>query len=174
MPQTAANSLADSIIPASRAMLWYAAEATSDIPADRFARRPDGVTCSSPAFALGHLAIYPDKLLADFGLPHQDQSRYAAMFEAGNECKDDPDGSIYPSKDEILKLFFDRHNALIEALPSVDEATLAKPNPNERMRDMFPTLGSMAVFMLTSHTFMHLGQISTWRRVMGLGACMKM
>ena len=36
----------------------------------------------------------------------------------------------------------------------------------------FPTtLGRLTKFMCCSHTMMHLGQVSMWRRAMGLGSC---
>jgi len=40
-----------------------------------------------------------------------------------------------------------------------------------RMSEMFPTMGSAVMFMCGSHMQMHLGQISAWRRVMGMGSC---
>jgi hypothetical protein len=39
-----------------------------------------------------------------------------------------------------------------------------------RMTELFPTLGSLYNFYVGGHMMMHLGQISTWRRMMGLGA----
>jgi hypothetical protein len=35
---------------------------------------------------------------------------------------------------------------------------------------MFPTIGGAVNFLLVGHVQMHLGQVSTWRRVMGLGS----
>lgn len=167
-------TIAEVLLPSARRMVAYADLVTKDIPADQFARQPEGVSTSSPAFNIGHLATYPDKLFAMIGRPARDVSRYSELFGAGKECRDDPAGTIYPGKDELLALFFERYNALIETLPALAESELASPNPhpNERMRELFPTVGAMLAFMLLSHTFMHLGQISTWRRIMGLGPCM--
>ena len=45
------------------------------------------------------------------------------------------------------------------------------PNPSGgRMTELFPTLGSMHAFYTGGHIMMHLGQISAWRRMQGLGA----
>lgn len=168
------HTLAETLLPSARRMIGYADLLTKDIPADQFARQPQGINASSPAFVIGHLATYPDRMLATIGKPARDLARYNELFDAGKECRDDPEGTIYPPKEELLTLFFERHNALMEALPTLDAAVFTQPNPhpNERFREMFPTIGAMLAFMLLSHTFMHLGQISTWRRVMGLGPCM--
>jgi hypothetical protein len=36
------------------------------------------------------------------------------------------------------------------------------------MRDLFPTIGAAINFYLIGHVQVHLGQISAWRRGMGL------
>ena len=42
--------------------------------------------------------------------------------------------------------------------------------PNEQTRAYFPTVGSMVVFIMTSHEMDHLGQVAAWRRAAGLGS----
>ena len=55
----------------------------------------------------------------------------------------------------------------------MDDETFLKPNPNEgRMKELFPTIGAAVTFYLGGHVQMHLGQISAWRRAMGLTAAM--
>ena len=48
------------------------------------------------------------------------------------------------------------------------EAGLAKPLPDVRYRDRFPSIGYAAVHILSGHTALHLGQLTVWRRAMGL------
>ena len=44
-----------------------------------------------------------------------------------------------------------------------------QPNPMPApMSDRFPTLGSLHTFYSGGHLMMHLGQISAWRRMIGL------
>jgi hypothetical protein len=38
------------------------------------------------------------------------------------------------------------------------------------MTERFPTLGSVHAFYCGGHIMMHLGQMSAWRRMMGLGS----
>jgi hypothetical protein len=39
-----------------------------------------------------------------------------------------------------------------------------------RMKELFPTVGAAVNFLVVGHTQSHLGQISVWRRLMGLGS----
>jgi hypothetical protein len=141
---------------------------------------PDGIFAhlyhpqvNHPAFCVGHLAIYPDKALAMMGrhdlvrpLPIDE-----SVFKDGAPCVEQ-DGR-YPSKEILLPLFLDRYTVLIGALQEFPEARLADLNPMEgRMREMFPTLGAVLNFLLNNHVMMHLGQVSAWRRLAGLGSAM--
>jgi hypothetical protein len=38
------------------------------------------------------------------------------------------------------------------------------------MKQLFPTLGSVQTFYCGGHMMMHLGQMSAWRRMEGLGS----
>jgi hypothetical protein len=44
---------------------------------------------------------------------------------------------------------------------------LARPAP-ERMRSRFPTVANVLLGLMTSHFASHLGQLSAWRRAVGL------
>jgi len=149
----------------------------NDIPAESFARLPkaDGttVTINHPAFALGHLTLYPSKMLAAFGLdptPLDPPSGYEELFAPGVECQDDPEGSIYPSKDETLAAFFDRHEKCVETIKGLRDEDFERPLEVERYREAFGTAGGLSSFMLGAHAGFHLGQISAWRRAMGMGS----
>jgi hypothetical protein len=57
------------------------------------------------------------------------------------------------------------------ALRSTPDATFEQANPaTGRMAQLFPTLGSVQAFYCGGHLMMHLGQMSTWRRIEGMGA----
>lgn len=154
--------------------LTYAGATLKGVSAKDFARMPDGITTNTPAFVFGHLSIYPDRMLemigrADLAKPN---SKYEELFSAGRECRSDPDGTIYPPMEAIVTRFNERHQALLSALPETPDEVFARPNPLDRMRERFPTIGAVAVFLLASHVMMHLGQVSAWRRCMGLAPCL--
>lgn len=140
----------------------------------RFARLGgQEIKANHAAWVYGHLSLYSPRVLTHLG--QTDTLRVPAGFEElfknGAECRDDPDGTIYPTMQKIREFFFDGYSLAIARIAEADDALLAGPNPTEgRMRELFPTLGAMLNFYLTGHAQMHLGQISTWRRAMGLPA----
>ncbi|MEX0876139.1 MAG: hypothetical protein WD114_01660 [Phycisphaerales bacterium] len=144
------------------------------------ARQPrlDGkaIACNHPSFVYGHLAIYPEKIMRVIGAEPGDAAvpaNYGAVFEAGNECVDDPEGTIYPPFEEVLAHFNRASKTVIERVGVTDDKVFSCPiEGNERAAEFFGTAGVMASFMLHDHTMFHLGQLSTWRRAMGLGSAM--
>ena len=59
----------------------------------------------------------------------------------------------------------------IEAYRAADESLLNQPAP-EPMRGRFQTLGILAAALLSMHFALHNGQLSAWRRAMGLPSVM--
>jgi hypothetical protein len=91
------------------------------------------------------------------------------LFKNGAVCLDQP--GLYAGKDVLVATFFERQRLAIQAFTSADDKTLQAENPAEgRFKEMFPTIGGAVAFLLAGHVMMHLGQISGWRRAMGLGS----
>ena len=90
------------------------------------------------------------------------------MVAQGAECK--ADASLYPTKDVVIPFLKERYETLIDTIPSVSLETWSGPNPaGGRFAEMLPTVGTTVNFMLGPHVMMHAGQISHWRRAIGLG-----
>jgi len=168
------HPLVTAIIPSIRIAQGLFHSLLDGVSPDRFARQPEGINASHPAFILGHLSLYPPQMLAGLGvddLEPMDESR-RPLFEAGAECRDDPDGSIYPPMDEIVAEFDRVMSGAVERLPRVDPERFEQAPPPERSFDgLMPTMGAATNFILVAHPMMHAGQISTWRRAMGLPPC---
>ncbi len=158
------------VIPSAQRCLAFADLILAGIPAKDFARMPKGVKTNHPAFNFGHLALYPDRIFNMIGRTNQEQpdAKFTDLFAAGKECLDDPEGKVYPPMDKIVERFRTRHESVVKAIPEVSEDVWDRPNPNEKMVERFPTVGSIVAFLLSAHMMVHLGQISTWRRCMGL------
>jgi hypothetical protein len=145
-----------------------------------FARTPrvEGrvIEINHPAFNLGHLSLYPARVLEMCGLekgPAAMPAAWGELFTAGKECGDDPEGVIYPPMSELTEGYFGAYRHLLEALAGASDEALMCANPGEgRMKEMFPTIGSFVNFMVGPHMMSHLGQISAWRRCFGLGSAM--
>lgn len=158
--------------------LDYARRLLKSVEPATFARSATlgGVVLHSnhPAFVFGHLNLYACRVLGLLGLPEGSAvppSEWGALFKAGVDCRDDPQGTIYPPMETLTRFFFDSYGAVLKALPDVGDEVFLRENPAEgRMKEMFPTVGSAATFLVSSHIMSHLGQFSAWRRAAGLPA----
>lgn len=172
------DSMIGSIIADSAKLsVGYVERLLKDVAPEQFGRFAvvGGQTIESnhPAFILGHLSLYPSRVVRELGGDASaitPTSKYDALFSPAAKCVDDPDGTLYPSMEELTSTFFAAHRAAIEALLVSDDVLFATENSNERMREKFATVGAMHAFYMGGHMMLHVGQFSAWRRAMGLGA----
>lgn len=169
--------VADMILSSAKRSRAYAERLLKDVAPAQFARKPcpGGVTIDTnhPAFVYGHLVLYPHRIMTIAG---QDGSAIAPpggwedLFKAGVPCQDDPEGTIYPSMEQITAHFFRATDAALNAVAALPDDAFGAVNPEARSREFLPTVGNAALFLLNNHVMMHLGQVSAWRRCIGLGA----
>ena len=170
------NCIADSL----QLSLNYADRLLAGIDAGRFGRfaavgpagQATAVESNHPAFVLGHLALYTPRMVSQLGgTPTPVPARFESVFSKEGKCIDDPTGSVYPPMAEVVEVFRRGCQEAIAALRAASDDLLQRPNPAEgRMAQLFPTLGSLHGFYAGGHMMMHLGQVSAWRRMEGLGA----
>ncbi len=146
--------------------LGFAKTLVNDLSNDQMCQQPHGVV-NNPAWSLGHLAVAEGHLCQLFGVESPVPEGWGEIFRTGGVPSADP-GS-YPSRDELINVLAELHEKLNEAVSAADQDTLQREHPNEGTRKYFPTVGDVAVFLMTSHEMDHLGQIAAWRRAMGLG-----
>lgn len=153
--------------------LSYAERLLKDVPADQFARLANVggtvVNSNHPAFIYGHLALYGPRIAKELGgdvafIP----DTFEPVFSQTATCVDDPDATIYPAMDEVTSVFFEGYQKALAALESATDEQLAVTNPTETMIPKFPTMGSMHAFYVGGHMMIHMGQLSAWRRMMGM------
>ncbi len=132
------------------------------------------VESNHPAFVYGHLSLYASRIIEQLGGDASavtPSAKFQELFSKDAKCQDDPTGTIYPGQEEVTEAFFKSYEACLAVLRSTPDEAFQKPNPaGGRMTEMFPTLGSMQAFYVGGHFMMHIGQISAWRRMQGLGA----
>ena len=63
-----------------------------------------------------------------------------------------------------------QNDAALETVAKVNDEVFARPLPDENYRQHFSTIGVATLVYCCSHIAVHMGQVSTWRRCMGLGA----
>lgn len=166
------------IADAASVGLRYGKRLLENIPAERFSRMsaPGGQTVQSnhPAFVVGHLTLYPIKVLelvGQDGASARPPANYVTLFSKDAKCVDDADASVYPPKEELIAAFYSSYEAALSALRNCDDALLLGANPvDSPIKAVCPTLGSMLAFYVTGHVTSHLGQVSAWRRMEGLPA----
>ena len=153
-----------------RLSMRYADDLTKTIPAERFCEQPTADT-NHPAFCIGHLAIYANRVLEMIGradlkvaLPFTDEH-----FKNGAPCVAQ-DGR-YPSKAVLCEAFTAGWGKVLTALPTVSDEVFSGENPaGGGFKTNFPTIGDAVNFLCGGHQMMHLGQVSGWRRATGLGS----
>lgn len=153
------------VLPTYNLNLAYAQKLAADVPEDQMCAQPvPGRVMNHPAFLLGHMAWASDSVagMLDQQPTHAD---WKELFGTG--AKPLAERSRYPAKADLLKSLEDAHIRMAAALAKATPEALAAPAP-ERMRSRFPTVGHMALGLMTAHEGTHLGQFSAWRRAMGL------
>ncbi len=121
----------------------------------------------------GHLCLYPGRVATLLGVEAGEllpPDGWEDRFGPNSACVDDPQGAIYPGKDELLERYASLHDAVRSVIAGVGDTEWAEQTPVERYRGRFPTVLTAVAFLMGSHAMLHLGQVSTWRRVEGLGS----
>lgn len=161
----------------------YAKVLLAGIEPAMFARKPrfDGpggpkvVDTNHPAFVYGHLSLYPARLCTLVGAdprPVEPPAEWTELFKAGAACRDDEAGTIYPPMGAITEQFLRSTEGASEVVRGLSDEVLAQDNPHVQFRDRFPTVGVLVSFYLSGHVMMHMGQVSAWRRCVGLPSAM--
>lgn len=146
--------------------LGYATRLVADIPAEKMAFQP-APAMNHAAWVLGHLACTADMLGGLLGHDPVCPPDWASLFDWNSTPTSD--AGCYPSKAVLLQALTDAHAQIAVALPSVPASRWSETTPLEAVRGFLPTLGDCFVFVMAAHENMHLGQLSAWRRVQGLG-----
>ena len=166
---TTATHAGNFVAPA-RMLADFGTMLAADIDPEKFADRC-GTSINHPAFTLGHctyyLGIAANTLGASIGCGPDEKRLYAI----GVECVDTP--GTYPAKDDVLAAYTARCGEVAEFLESCEDAAFEAPNEDGPFEDRFDSKGQVAAFMVLVHTSFHLGQISGWRRAVGMGPAMK-
>ena len=134
-----------------------------DLSDEQMVSQPNGVV-NHPAWTLRHLASSSNFLATTLGLESTTPAAWDAPSPGGIPSGD---ASEYPSKAELLSQLKAQHERVAEAVSNADPETFTK-EPAEEMRSYFPKVGDLIDYMLTAHEGTHIGQISAWRRAMGL------
>jgi hypothetical protein len=140
---------------------------THDLADAQLALQPQGV--NHPAWILGHLSCTREWLKDALKLPERkgwNVAEWMAKFNRGSQIV--PERSQYPTKAVLLEALETTHREIEAGALAMSAADLARELTDERIRTMFPNVGTMVTGLMTTHEAFHMGQLSAWRRAMGM------
>jgi hypothetical protein len=145
--------------------LDFLREQLADVAAADMVAQPNGIV-NHPAWVVGHLT-YSCQLLAEtIGVPRWLPDDWDKRFGTGSVPVADP--NVYETKDDALAVLHDAQSRITRAVAGLDDALLDAPFPDESYREVFPTIRHALTQVLVAHTASHIGQLTVWRRAMGL------
>jgi hypothetical protein len=154
------------IFPVFSLNLTYANRLAADIAEEQMCLQPvAGRMMNHPAWIIGHLAWVADNGVVFLGLERATPAEWKELFAPSS--KPLPERERYPAKPVLLRALADAHLRLADTVTKAAPEVLAGLPP-ERMRRAFPTVKHALAGLMTSHESVHLGQLSAWRRAMGL------
>lgn len=145
--------------------LDYLARLVADVDDGQMSAQPGGAV-NHPAWVIGHLIYSCQAMCGELGVAPWLPEDWADRFGTGSRPL--ADRAAYPSKDALVDGLLDGRQRLVAAPAALSDEDLATPLPDERYRHLFPTLGHAVVHILGAHTAVHVGQITVWRRSIGL------
>lgn len=155
----------DSEFNVNRFLVSYCRMLVEDIADERLAEQPlPGV--NHPAWILGHLAFSADRACSLLDAPKELPATWTPLFGPGSK----PSASRidYASKDELLRAVEQGFERLRQTIVTATPEQFAKPSTNPRTKNALPSIKDGVAFLLTGHLGVHLGQFSTWRRMIGM------
>jgi hypothetical protein len=158
-------TMLDTAIQVNLFLIGYCRRLVADIADERLAEQPMPGT-NHPAWVLGHLAWTADRALELLGATPLLPGEWATLFGRGSTPSNSR--AVYASKDELLRAFEAGYEQLRERARSASPEQLSKPTTVALAKETLPTLKELVAFLLSGHMGVHLGQLSSWRRMIGL------
>lgn len=167
MSPPTASPLASAILITWKRNGEYGLRLVGDLADAQMTAQPiTGRIMNHPAWILSHLNVYAPICTAMLrGGTFEDplEVRYGQKSEVS------ADPAEYIARIPLIAEYSHLHDDAERALTIASPDIFAAPNPLERWRGMHPTVGDMLVTLMVKHESAHLGQLSAWRRAMGLG-----
>ncbi len=146
-------------------LMKYAQTMLEGIPDERMTEQPlPGV--NHPAWIVGHLAIAADGAVKLLGGATTLGAEWSKPYGRGSVAVGAR--SEYPSKEALVSALEQCYARARELAAAAGDDVLRGPNPNSLLKEGLPTVGDLVGFLLTGHLAIHLGQLSMWRRMIGL------
>ncbi len=146
----------------------YGQKLVADLSDAQMIAQPEwlaGPPMNHPAWILSHLNVYLPVIAAivenrDFDDPkgHQFGMHSAPQMVAG----------VYAAKSELMGTFAAGHARVRDSLESATDSVFDNPVRLPRWQPLFGSAAILLPYLMLNHENGHLGQLSAWRRAMGL------
>ncbi|MBM4111995.1 MAG: DinB family protein [Phycisphaerae bacterium] len=118
-----------------------------------------------PAWIVCHLRLYR-RVILDLLRGAAFDDPLDAPFGRGSKVSMEP--AAHPAPREMRETIERLGADVLAALDAAPTARFEAPNPLPRWRELHPRVGEQLVTLMVKHESFHLGQLSAWRRAMGL------
>jgi hypothetical protein len=145
----------------------YALRLVGDLSDEQMIAQPvPGRVMNHPAWTLAHLALYNDVIAKMLGrIQFEDPKEHPFGMKSSPQS----DAKVYPPRAQAIEAYERSHATAERALVECDAGIFAQDVPLARWRPLHPTIADMTIMLMAKHETLHLGQLSAWRRAMGLG-----
>jgi hypothetical protein len=146
----------------------YGPKLVSDLSDEQMVAQPapaGQAPSNHPAWVLSHLNAYLSVIEAIVAGQTFDDPKEHPF---GMMSKPAADASLYPSKAELVATFTTGHERIAQALSEAPADLLQQTITLPRWKEVMPKAGIALPYLMLNHENLHLGQLSTWRRVQGM------
>lgn len=147
--------------------LDFLREQVADVSDVDMTAQPNGVV-NHPAWTIGHITAATHLLARTIGVPKWLPTEWVQHYRTGSMPV--ADAGPYDSKNELLSKLREAQSKITQAIEQMNDSQLDQVFPAEAYRDVFPTIRHALTQVLIGHTAFHVGQVSLWRKAMGLPA----
>lgn len=162
------SAVMQGLMAAFRRNQEYGERLAHDLTDDHMVLQPDGLRdlpVNHPAWAYCHLNIYLEVIRSVIlGEPFDDPRDH----RFGMNSRPQADLSPYGTREQIIADWSNGHRQIIHLLETTDDRVFDQPVQLERWSDVMPNAGICLPYLMLNHENVHLGQISAWRRMLGL------
>ncbi len=153
--------------------LEFARQLVLDLTEEQMTYIPSEGLVNHPAFTLGHLISGSAMLVEDLGGDFDMSNEWKKLFlrKGPGDPRLPKTGVEYPAKKDLITELSRQHDLVKGRLNKQTEEGLSK-RIKWRFNSYMPTLLDIIFFMCINHEAMHLGQLSAWRRAMGMNSAL--
>ncbi len=148
-------------------MLDYLKRLVADIDDGQIAKQPSpGI--NTPLWILGHLAISTDYAAQMLGGKPNCPKEWVEQY--GPKSKPIADQQPRPTKADLVEAIEAGHQQVTELAKSANAESMSRMHTLDIgvLKEFCPKVGDLVSHLMTSHPGIHAGQLSAWRRQMGL------